>query len=422
MYSHPHSPRFRYDENGNIILLPERWIVPVVAPEIIETTNDINEWIDDEPREALNAWTIIEEQTQSINMQTRQLAASIIDDASYTGLHNPTSIIHSLIDESREQLAATAQGASDAVNSLRQAGRGIPSHLRGLLLGFSAIARSPIRIGKAPGKKKHHSRFTLFMLDSVRFGATFAAIFLVLFVGINYQSFWQIAKADLALETDTNLEQQLAQITGQASGPQSDTMSAASADVAAGSILSYLPLAGPPDNRLIIPKLGKNVPIIDVSDEELVNADWKGLEKKIQEGLLDGVVHYPGTAKPGQPGDFFLTGHSSYYPTVQSSYKDVFALLYKLEPGDAYSVYYGGDLHTYRVIHKSEVSPSDVSVLDQPSDKRLSTLMTCSPVGTTLRRLIILAEEIDPVTGAQMKVGEKAREEFSPARLDMLPI
>jgi hypothetical protein len=33
--------------------------------------------------------------------------------------------------------------------------------------------------------------------------------------------------------------------------------------------------------------------------------------------------------------------------------------------------------------------------------------MTCTPVGTTLRRLIVKAEEVDPVSGEVLKVGER---------------
>ena len=86
-------------------------------------------------------------------------------------------------------------------------------------------------------------------------------------------------------------------------------------------------------------------------------------------------------------------------------------------------MYFGGDRHTYRVVSKREVKPNDVSVLDQPTTKRIATLMTCTPVGTTLRRLIVTAEEIDPSTGDVLAVGEKVNDDSAPvARLESLPI
>ena len=154
-----------------------------------------------------------------------------------------------------------------------------------------------------------------------------------------------------------------------------------------------MPIA-PTDNRLVIPKLGKSVPLVSMSTGNIEGENWNDLEKQIQDGLQDGIVHYPGTAKPGQFGNVFLTGHSSYYPWDPGKFKDVFATLGKLEVGDKYYLYYNQRQYTYKIVDKKEVQPNNVEVLSQPTDKKISTLMTCSPVGTTLRRLIITAEEV----------------------------
>ena len=154
-----------------------------------------------------------------------------------------------------------------------------------------------------------------------------------------------------------------------------------------------MPIA-PTDDRIIIPKLGKSVPLIDMSTEHIEGENWADLEKQIQDGLRNGVVHYPGTAKPGQYGNVFMTGHSSYYPWDSGQFKDVFALLGQLVPGDEFIVYNNQIKYTYRIYDKLEVQPDNVDVLEQPKDRKIATLMTCTPVGTALRRLIIKAEEI----------------------------
>ncbi|HLD63785.1 MAG TPA: hypothetical protein VI913_02705, partial [Candidatus Peribacteraceae bacterium] len=64
----------------------------------------------------------------------------------------------------------------------------------------------------------------------------------------------------------------------------------------------------------------------------------------------------------------------------------------------------------------------NVDVLRQPLDQRLSTLMTCTPVGTTLRRLILLAQEVDPVTGEPLAVGEHAERPAIEVQPQLLPI
>ena len=150
----------------------------------------------------------------------------------------------------------------------------------------------------------------------------------------------------------------------------------------------------PMDFRLVIPKIGKNVPLVNMSDKYISEDLWGEFENEVQNALRDGVVHYPGTAKPGQTGNVFFTGHSSYYPWDSGNYKDVFANLMQLEVGDEYIVYYQQEKHKYRVNEKKEVRPTEVGVLEQPTDKKLSTLMTCWPLGTTLRRLILVAEEV----------------------------
>jgi sortase (surface protein transpeptidase) len=48
--------------------------------------------------------------------------------------------------------------------------------------------------------------------------------------------------------------------------------------------------------------------------------------------------------------------------------------------------------------------------------------MTCTPVGTTLRRLIITAVEVDPVSGKPLEVGEHATEQAPKLKMEMLPI
>ena len=150
----------------------------------------------------------------------------------------------------------------------------------------------------------------------------------------------------------------------------------------------------PLDYRLIVPKIGKNVPLVEMSDKYISDDLWGKFEKQVQKALKNGVVHYPGTAEPGQFGNVFLTGHSSYYPWLDGNYKDVFANLVQLDVGDMYYVYYQQQKYKYKITEKKEVSPTEVDVLKQPQDKKLSSLMTCWPLGTTLRRLVVIAEEV----------------------------
>lgn len=138
------------------------------------------------------------------------------------------------------------------------------------------------------------------------------------------------------------------------------------------------------ENKIVIPKINVDAPIVNITDYS--NAS-------ILEGIKEGVGHYPGTALPGRVGNTFLTGHSSYYWWNDGKYNQVFALLHKVEAGDLIYIYYQGGKYVYQATDKIVVSPQDVHVLD-PTDTPTLSLMTCTPTGTNLRRLIVHAKLI----------------------------
>ncbi len=147
----------------------------------------------------------------------------------------------------------------------------------------------------------------------------------------------------------------------------------------------------PADNRIVIPRIKKNVPLVDVPNHK----NWQQLEKNIQEGLRDGVVVHPISHEPGTFGNFFVTGHSSYYAWDPGRFKDVFALLHEMEVGDLVEVYWEGQKYVYKMNEKKVVSPTETSVLNQPRDNSILTLMTCTPIGTNKNRLILVGTLVE---------------------------
>jgi sortase A len=143
-----------------------------------------------------------------------------------------------------------------------------------------------------------------------------------------------------------------------------------------------------PESKVIIPKINVDVPVVyNLSSND---------EKAIQASLENGVVHYPGTAVPGQNGNVVVVGHSSNNLLNKGKYKFAFVLLNRLQEGDTITMQYGGKRYVYRVYEKVIVKPTDVSVLG-PTDKTASlTLITCDPPGTSLNRLVVRAEQISP--------------------------
>lgn len=410
-----------YDQNGNIILMNDETTSVVhtdIAPKEEVESNKQHSWH--------GVWKVQEHRTEhkKVEVHTPE-TKKVPPQKTIREVHaeSPISTVVShtkklsleILKEGQTQYIDTLKNAREDIGEISGALKKIPKRAHQIFRWFQRSANQPIVMSHVKKERKKRSKAQLFIIDTIRFGGTFALIFGLLFSAINYQSFYQIAKAELALGDDLAQEKALTNIVRS----EERTSSTSTAD----DLRSLLPAVGPMEDRLIIPKIGKNVPIVRPSMEALMKEDWPKFEDDIQEALRDGVVHYPGSAKPGQAGNFFLTGHSSYYPWVNSKYKDVFARLGELGIGDTYSVFYGGDKHTYRIIDKKEVKPSNVQVLDQPTNKRLATLMTCTPVGTTLRRLILVAEEVDPRTNVALTVGEKVTDQKTQnVKLQALPI
>ena len=111
------------------------------------------------------------------------------------------------------------------------------------------------------------------------------------------------------------------------------------------------------------------------------------------ENLSESLIQYPGTALPGEYGNTVIFGHSVlpqfYNP---KNYKTIFSTLPTLKEGDEIFIDFDGIRYRYVVIKMTEVSPEDVSVLEQHYDGEYLSLITCVPPGTNLRRLIVKAK------------------------------
>jgi len=112
--------------------------------------------------------------------------------------------------------------------------------------------------------------------------------------------------------------------------------------------------------------------------------------------LKKSLIQYPKTALPGQFGSPVIFGHSVLPQFFNpKSYITIFSTLHKLNQGDAIYIDYDHIRYKYVVEEMYEVQPTDLSVLEQRFDGRYLTLVTCSPPGTYLRRLVIKAQITD---------------------------
>lgn len=130
----------------------------------------------------------------------------------------------------------------------------------------------------------------------------------------------------------------------------------------------FTPLEGDVIGSLHIPKLEKKLPIIEGTDEEM-------LEK--------GVGHYSATAFPGEQEQILLSGHRD----------TVFQRFNELEMGDRFLVEMPYGIFEYE-IRKTEIVDADNTTVIRPRGEEVLTVSTCYPfgyIGSAPDRYIIYA-------------------------------
>lgn len=131
-------------------------------------------------------------------------------------------------------------------------------------------------------------------------------------------------------------------------------------------------------------------------------------ESDVSNSLKNGTIQLNGTSLPGEMGNVFITGHSSNYPWVKSQYNSVFALLGNVVVGDLAQIKFHNASYIYRVKKIFVVDPSDTAVMKSDDSKATLTLMTCTPIGTNLKRLIVQADQIIPAISQNPKPKNQA--------------
>ncbi len=123
---------------------------------------------------------------------------------------------------------------------------------------------------------------------------------------------------------------------------------------------------------------------------------WTQDVKDFDPDLKKGVVHYPGTALPGEVGTAYISGHSSGYLWDKSPYKQIFAGLGNVADGTSFTITAtqknGKSVRfNYVVQRRGEYAANDQAQFLSTADS-IVALSTCWPVGTTARRLVLFGK------------------------------
>ncbi|MBM3210204.1 sortase [Candidatus Saccharibacteria bacterium] len=145
-----------------------------------------------------------------------------------------------------------------------------------------------------------------------------------------------------------------------------------------------------PSSKLIIPKINVESPILLG-----VGTDHDSQMKAMENGVAQFAI--PGAnANPGEAGNFVVSGHSSNDAFAPGDYKFIFAQNEKLTQGDTIYVNHQNTRYTYSITDMKVVLPSEVSAVQIATDKPMLTLISCVPLGTADKRLLIFAEQVSP--------------------------
>ena len=149
----------------------------------------------------------------------------------------------------------------------------------------------------------------------------------------------------------------------------------------------------PPTNRLVIPTINLDVPIVRSETKEYADFSAGMFDTELE----NWVVKYPTTPDPGQEGNTFLFGHTSQEYWKNNKYGTVFRNIPKLKEGDSIQVVRWGNLYQYRVVKTVIVKPKEVNdtyMQYANKSKQYLTLMGCYPIGRMDKRMMIFAEKI----------------------------
>jgi len=160
------------------------------------------------------------------------------------------------------------------------------------------------------------------------------------------------------------------------------TLTPAIASIVAKHPIAVNELAAPKDNRIIIPRLGINIPYGEGAAALDRGAQWR----------------YPQRGNPADGGNFIIAAHRfSIQATPGSTLeKSPFYSIDTLVKGDKIIIDYSGKRYAYEVNDKFTVKPNQTEI-EATSEKPKLTLYSCSLGGSADGRVVLISSRLGEV-------------------------
>lgn len=125
-------------------------------------------------------------------------------------------------------------------------------------------------------------------------------------------------------------------------------------------------------------------------DTQIINPGSRDIEV-LDQALLSGAVHYPGSGNLNENSNVFLFGHSTGFRVVQNEAYKAFNGLKDAKEGDLIRVQSEKNEYVYRVSKVSLVHADQALVELETGVKKL-TLSTCNSFGAKQERYVVEAD------------------------------
>ena len=197
-------------------------------------------------------------------------------------------------------------------------------------------------------------------------------------------------RLDLAVVGDSLIEQSRDQLVAHATGAGMTVETWAFGGSAPCDWTdTFEELAAAPPVRLVIPSIGVDIPVVTVGT---VKQTAGGQTYEVWDTAANAGAYHKMSAPPGYIGNTVINGHRDIHGKV-------FADLDKVRLGDPITLYTEEHEFVYTVVEILEVPEKYASAEQRAENQRLIgyipeerlTLITCTPYGTNLNRLLIIA-------------------------------
>ncbi len=222
----------------------------------------------------------------------------------------------------------------------------------------------------------------------------FILLFLLSFFIINWEDvIWIFNKEALMQALSDRAKNMTQELSGEFSSIPKNGQEDASSTLVYGNFIfrdgQYFPIensatgskqtsGGVPSGKVFL-----EIPAMDLK-KEIIFPETNS-PKEINESLMATVMHYPGSALPGNEGNAVLLAHSAPI-SWPPSYR-VFNKLDKLLPGQRVYIHYGDKLLNYEISKNYLINPGDQLRAALPGEKNIF-LLTCWPPNTGAQRMV----------------------------------